>query len=191
MFLQGSWPFIQCISRKAAGLPLAPLEVHTLVHAGCALIIYACWFEKPLDVRAPTIVPTAEFHNLIALMLMQSPRFGSTSYDNLDLPNDDDSCAPAGEESHKRSEASSLIYQDKAMSQSSRKGEANVVTDTVDEGPAGESHKQIWYSELLHQSGNSIIDTACKDSGPSEKYTNSISSEPECPVEIFFGVRTV
>ncbi len=77
------------------------------------------------------------------------------------------------------------------MSQSSRKGEANVVTDTVEEGPAGESQKSTWYSELLHQSGKSTVDAACKDSGRSEKNTDSISSEPERPVEIFFRVRTV
>ena len=34
VILQVSWVFVECVSRKAAGLPLAPLEVHTLVHAG-------------------------------------------------------------------------------------------------------------------------------------------------------------
>ena len=78
--------FLQSISRKAAGLPLSPLEIHTLVHAGCALFMYGLWFRKPLDVRAPTLVSTAGFEDLLALMLMQSRLVGRTTYSHLDWP---------------------------------------------------------------------------------------------------------
>ena len=69
--LQVTWMFLQSISRKAAGLPLSPLETHNLVQAGCALFMYGLWFRNPLDVRAPTLVSMAGFENLLALMLMQ------------------------------------------------------------------------------------------------------------------------
>uniref|UniRef100_U4LQ61 Uncharacterized protein n=1 Tax=Pyronema omphalodes (strain CBS 100304) TaxID=1076935 RepID=U4LQ61_PYROM len=44
------------ISRKIEGLPLTVLEIHTLVHVVCALFMYVLWFEKPVDVRDPTVI---------------------------------------------------------------------------------------------------------------------------------------
>jgi hypothetical protein len=41
--LQISWLILQCLSRKIVGYPLTVLEVHTLVHAGCALMMYSLW----------------------------------------------------------------------------------------------------------------------------------------------------
>ena len=43
--VQVTWMLIQCIARKSAGYPLAMIEVHTLVHVGCALLIYGLWFR--------------------------------------------------------------------------------------------------------------------------------------------------
>ena len=85
VILQVSWIALQTISRKATGYPLSPLEVHTLVHAACASVMYILWFRKPLDVQAPTIVSTAGFEDLIALMLMQTPRLGGRFYSHFDL----------------------------------------------------------------------------------------------------------
>ncbi|KAI9766758.1 MAG: hypothetical protein M1839_004775 [Geoglossum umbratile] len=50
---QVTWVVIQCIARKASGLPVTLLEVHTMVHVVCALSMYALWFYKPLDVKYP------------------------------------------------------------------------------------------------------------------------------------------
>ena len=50
VILQVTWMFLQSISRKAADLPLSPLGIYTLVHAGCALFMYGLWFRKPLDI---------------------------------------------------------------------------------------------------------------------------------------------
>jgi hypothetical protein len=50
---QVTWVVIQCIARKASGLPVTLLEVHTMVHVVCALSMYALWFHKPLDVNYP------------------------------------------------------------------------------------------------------------------------------------------
>jgi hypothetical protein len=43
--LQVSWMVIQCIGRKAAGLPISLLEVHVLVHVACALCLYTLWMD--------------------------------------------------------------------------------------------------------------------------------------------------
>ena len=89
VILQVSWICLQCVSRKVAGLPLTPLEIHTLVHAACASIMFSLWFHKPLDVRAPTLVTGEDgFHDLIALFLVRSPALGITPYDILDPPKD-------------------------------------------------------------------------------------------------------
>ena len=47
--MQVIWFVIQCIARRAAGYPLALLEVHTMVHVVCALSMYALWWEVSLE----------------------------------------------------------------------------------------------------------------------------------------------
>jgi hypothetical protein len=44
------------ISRKILHHPLTVLEVHTLVHVICALLMYVLWFRKPTDVYPSTVV---------------------------------------------------------------------------------------------------------------------------------------
>ena len=39
------WMSLQCITRKALGLPLSLLEIHTFVHVICATVVYTCWFK--------------------------------------------------------------------------------------------------------------------------------------------------
>ena len=43
--IQVSWIVIQCIARKAAGYPLTLLEIHTMVHVVCALVLYVLWWK--------------------------------------------------------------------------------------------------------------------------------------------------
>lgn len=43
--IQVTWMVIQCIARKSAGYPLSLLELHTMVHVVCALIIYILWMR--------------------------------------------------------------------------------------------------------------------------------------------------
>lgn len=42
---QASWMFLQCIVRKASGLPLALLELHTMVHVFYAFLVYIFWLK--------------------------------------------------------------------------------------------------------------------------------------------------
>ena len=86
VILQVLWMMLQCISRKAAGYPLSPLEVHTLVHAGCALFVYFLWFKKPLDIKEPTVIEYKGFENRLALMLVRSPKFGWVQYGKIAIP---------------------------------------------------------------------------------------------------------
>lgn len=72
VILQVSWTLLQCISRQALGYPLTVLEVHTLVHAACAMLMYAFWFRKPLNIGDPSSVDCGSAEDL-ALELVRSP----------------------------------------------------------------------------------------------------------------------
>jgi hypothetical protein len=54
---QAIWMVIQTISRKASGLPVTLLELNTLAHVGCAVVMYAVWWKKPQNVNEPFDVP--------------------------------------------------------------------------------------------------------------------------------------
>ena len=45
VLLQVGWMALQCITRKVYGLPITLLELHTMVHVVCAIIMYAFWFK--------------------------------------------------------------------------------------------------------------------------------------------------
>lgn len=45
VLLQVSWMAMQCIARKAYGLPLTLLELHTMVHVVCAVVMYGFWLK--------------------------------------------------------------------------------------------------------------------------------------------------
>ena len=86
VIFQVTWMILQCVSRKVAGYPLAALEVHTLVHACCALIMYILWFRKPLDINESTLVSTEGFKGHVALMLLRSPGLSWKPYRNVHFP---------------------------------------------------------------------------------------------------------
>lgn len=45
--LQAFWILMQVCTRIAAGLPITLLEVITLGHVLCALVMYTLWWHKP------------------------------------------------------------------------------------------------------------------------------------------------
>ncbi|KAF8865240.1 hypothetical protein BDZ45DRAFT_612349 [Acephala macrosclerotiorum] len=73
--LQMTWLIVQCVVRKVYGYPISLLELHTFVHAICALLMYVLWINKPQDVRDPTIVDTSQYEDLVAQALMVSMPF--------------------------------------------------------------------------------------------------------------------
>ena len=44
---QALWFLLQGIGRVCTGLPLTLLEIHTMTHIICALVIYGIWSKKP------------------------------------------------------------------------------------------------------------------------------------------------
>ncbi|MCJ1375338.1 hypothetical protein MMC20_006573 [Loxospora ochrophaea] len=70
--LQASWMIVQCTGRLVAQLPVTFLEINTLGHAICALLIYLFWIEKPLDVQDPWPIRDDIPRSVIAYMLMCS-----------------------------------------------------------------------------------------------------------------------
>ena len=64
VLLQVSCMIVQCIVRRTYGLPLTLLEVHTMVHVICAILLYVFWFEvcTLLDGRATA---TSAFSQLV------------------------------------------------------------------------------------------------------------------------------
>ncbi|KAF1962971.1 hypothetical protein CC80DRAFT_542121 [Byssothecium circinans] len=53
-------------------LSISLLELNTFAHAICALISYAFWFQKPLDIAEPTLLPLKDIAALLAVV----SRFG-------------------------------------------------------------------------------------------------------------------
>jgi hypothetical protein len=54
--IQAVWFCIQCIFRLVKGLSISLLELNTLGHALCALVVYTFWWQKPLDIDEPLLV---------------------------------------------------------------------------------------------------------------------------------------
>ncbi|RTE84277.1 hypothetical protein BHE90_001105 [Fusarium euwallaceae] len=73
VLIQVSWMIMQCIARWINKLPLTLLEIHTMVHVVCAMILYGFWFKKPLNVQDPEVIrPDVEgFEGEIALLLQR------------------------------------------------------------------------------------------------------------------------
>lgn len=56
VFWQAFWMIVQVIGRTANRLPVTLLELHTVLHACCALVMYFTWWAKPVDIECPTTV---------------------------------------------------------------------------------------------------------------------------------------
>ena len=74
---QVGWLLVETISRKAVGYPITLLELHVLIHCGCAIAMYGLWFHKPMDTRDPILVDSSKWEDLLALMLVRNYGLGS------------------------------------------------------------------------------------------------------------------
>ena len=70
--LQAGWIIVQYVGRLASHLPVTLLEINTVGHVVCALLMYTLWWSKPLDVLDPTLVTGEWVRPLCALMCMNS-----------------------------------------------------------------------------------------------------------------------
>ncbi|QPC60526.1 hypothetical protein HYE67_002757 [Fusarium culmorum] len=85
VLIQVLWMVTQCIARRISNLPLSLLEFHTIVHAACAVILYVCWFKKPLDVQEAIVAPTKEYRGELTITL-QKHFYADISYNMVLFP---------------------------------------------------------------------------------------------------------
>jgi len=70
--LQAGWAIVECISRLVNHLPLTLLEINTLGHVLCALLMYLFWLRKPLDVNEATVLTGKWTRPMCAWLLMSN-----------------------------------------------------------------------------------------------------------------------
>ena len=58
--LQATWFVVQCIVRIAQSHDISFLILNTFAHAVCALLTYALWWDKPLDIENTSILTEEE-----------------------------------------------------------------------------------------------------------------------------------
>jgi hypothetical protein len=58
--LQALWFIIQCFIRLSQKLSITLLELNTLAHSICALLVYIFWWHKPLDVGQTESLPISD-----------------------------------------------------------------------------------------------------------------------------------
>ena len=54
---------VQCVARKIPGLPVTLLEINTVMHVICALLMYLLWLHKPLDVSIPVTITSQQINS--------------------------------------------------------------------------------------------------------------------------------
>ena len=82
--VQVLWVAGQAIERKVAGYPITLLEVHTLVHVVCAVVMYGLWIRKPMNVQDPTTWDLKDASDILAFMVEVSKDYhGKWSIRNL------------------------------------------------------------------------------------------------------------
>jgi len=67
--VQVIWFSVQSAVRVSKGLPLTLLEVHTIAHMFCALIMYLLWWTKPYEMGSPII---CDDPNIVAMAALFS-----------------------------------------------------------------------------------------------------------------------
>jgi len=59
--VQAMWMVVNCIARKASGLPTTLVELNVVVHVVVAVAVYVLWWHKPLAVAHPIILTGQSF----------------------------------------------------------------------------------------------------------------------------------
>lgn len=72
VIFQAGWMVVQTIGRVWSRLPVTLLEVNTMGHVICAMIIYLLWWSKPKEVNEPTIIQGPDMPLLCSFFYMSS-----------------------------------------------------------------------------------------------------------------------
>jgi hypothetical protein len=75
--LQALWFCLQCIVRLTMNASISLLELNVFGHCICTFIIYAIWWNKPVDICKPTLIVVKdkpELQGLIALLCSYTSR---------------------------------------------------------------------------------------------------------------------
>ena len=70
--VQAAWLIVQVVGRLVLGLQVSLLEINTLGHVFCALLIYVLWWHKPQGVQEPISLDGNWMGPLCAYMCMSS-----------------------------------------------------------------------------------------------------------------------
>lgn len=70
--LQALWMLAQIVGRLISKMPVTLLEVNTLAHIVCAIIIYLLWWDKPKLINEPTKISGDWVPSVGAYMFMSS-----------------------------------------------------------------------------------------------------------------------
>lgn len=74
--IQAGWMIVQVTSRAVTGLATTLLEVHTVAHVVCALVMYVIWWHKPRQVESPTLLKGDRLWPLAMYMFLASRMSG-------------------------------------------------------------------------------------------------------------------
>ncbi|KAF8460189.1 hypothetical protein BDZ91DRAFT_664728 [Kalaharituber pfeilii] len=66
---QASWIIVQCIGQKITGLPITLLEINTVMHVVCALLMYLVWLKKPQEANVPIVLSDSTPDAVLSLYL--------------------------------------------------------------------------------------------------------------------------
>jgi hypothetical protein len=73
--IQAGYTILQVFGRLKSGLAVTLLEINTLGHVFCALMLYIFWFSKPLDVKEPMVLTPRWAQPLDAIWSMRNRTF--------------------------------------------------------------------------------------------------------------------
>jgi hypothetical protein len=88
---QATWMLVQTVGRRVVSLPITLLEVHTVAHVVCAIIMYICWWHKPRQVTSPTLIRGERLLPVAVYMYMAS-LMSSVGTDDEELENPYEFC---------------------------------------------------------------------------------------------------
>jgi hypothetical protein len=73
--IQASYLILEALVRLVSHLPVTLLELNTLTHVICALMMYCFWFNKPLDANQTISIRAKWANSLEAIWSMRHRRF--------------------------------------------------------------------------------------------------------------------